>query len=479
MVEWQRIPDKPDLNYRNCQKRKLLNRLKNMTRHIKYQYCAELKATLNIFHNIFNVTHRIIYLMTKHPFFSDSSGRLVCATVTLSLAIVAVLLAAGCLGNDYQPNYDVGVSRLTPDGVTEWSVLVTTGRDTQSRNIIEFVDGSYILDEVIAEPINWSHYVRRPIKISRDGKIEWNQPVNISDCGSYVLILDTQGNVTNLFHTGMICPPVSTGEYAENSSGNFSVRGLVKETSDGGLILGGIKKESYFITKEEFIKIRINSRESQEMAEKEWVSWCVNIDDAKLNDACKSYPVSSTLFVRIVRDSVISWQRDLPDFSSESISITETKSDKGYIAGAGDTIIQLTPSGVVSNITQLRNISEYEAQPVRENNFNTYPVLIGSVVLRFDRDGRIISKESLPEGKSRTPTRDGGLLTVDKKYNQLPNGQKEPWCFAVKYNPDGSKNWTNTVSTPFGVPDPTRVIQTSDGGYVILTWGDNQTGKMD
>jgi len=412
------------------------------------------------------------------PFdFSEYRKNLFYVFIVLFFIIWVALLVAGCISRDYQPNRDVGVTKLTATGAPDWSVLVTSGRDSMANDIIESSDGNYILDYAYTE--SFARLIPHPVKISRNGKIEDDQSVNQPDCGSYVLILDTQGNMTQLYHRGIVCPPVSTGEYAENSSRNFSVRGLVKDTSDGGLILGGIKKESYFISEEEFV-IRHQSeyQETKEFAEKEWRDWCGNRTLAEANPVgCKSNPAISTILAKIAPNNEISWQRNLMNFSADSVAVTEMKSGKGYIAGVGDTIIQLTSAGTILNITQFSNISEYAQQTDDGHTTNASPVLIGSDVLWFDSNRGIIGKESLPAGKSRTSTRDGGLLIVDVKIQQVSDSQTEPRCFATKYNPDGSIAWTNTVHTPFELPNPTQVIQTSDGGFIVVSWADNQTGS--
>jgi hypothetical protein len=420
--------------------------------------------------------------MEKSPIISGTPGRVRCYAVILSLMMIVVVLAAGCLDFDTQPNRDVGITKLKASGEPDWSVLVTSGRDDIANNIIEYSDGSFILDNYYT--VGHSHLIPQPVKISRDGKIEWNQSVNLSDCGSYELILNTNGNATQLFHNGTVCPPISTGDFAENSSGNFSVRGLVKKTDDGGLVLAGIKKESYFLTKDEFVNRRqTEAHETKEYAEKLWKDWCENRALAETDPGdCKSNPIISTIIVKKNPNRSISWQLDLPASSSESMGIVERESGKGYVARFGESIIQVTSDGIVSNMTQLSNISEYQRQPAPQKKSNGESVLLGTAVLQLDSTGRIIGKDTLSPGKINsawaaidTPTRDGGLLTVEVNFTS--GAKEEPLCFASKYTSDGSLAWTSTVHTPFSLPNLGRVIQTSDGGYVVTSWANNLTTR--
>jgi hypothetical protein len=419
----------------------------------------------------------IFYLMTERPVFSDSRRRPIYAAVALTLVLGALLLAAGCIEPGYQPNRDVGVVKLTDTGNPEWSTLVTTGKDTISHDIIEASDGSYILMAAIAERKNSGNLLPHPIKISHDGQILWDNPVNKSDCGSYILILDDKGNVIQLFHQGILCPALSIGEYAENSSMNFSVHGMVKETGDGEYVLGGYKKESHLLTKDEFVKRRqIKLNEQQEYAEKMWIPYCENATPA--NDEygyCTTTPVINGIITKSTTAGIVSWQRIFPNYTADSVSVIEMKNGKGYIASFGNTVVRLGPEGTVMNTTPLGKVPEYSPPPPGRTLTENYSILLGSTALLFDKEGMITNVEPLP-GQTGTPTRDGGFLIIDARVMQSSR-QYAILSFATKYNPDGSTDWEKHIISPYAFSTPTRVIQTSDGGYIVLSVEDNQSAR--
>jgi hypothetical protein len=434
--------------------------------------------------------------MTDRQIFSERQSRWpVCVTVALLLVMVAVVLVAGCIEPGYQPNRDVGVVKLTDIGTPDWSTLVTTGRDTISDNIIETSDGSYILTAAIAEMKNSGRLAPRLIRISHEGIIEWETPVNSTDCGSFVLILDTNRNVTQLYRKGILCPTLSIGDYAENKTPNFTISGKIEKTEDLGYIFAGYNVGTPFLSKEEYVnRSQSKYQETKEYAEKTWDQVCGDDKIVNKDGICYSDPVRAITLVKADPDGTVSWQHDFPNYSSDSSSIIEMKDGRGYLALFGDTLIQLSPAGTVTNTTQLRNVPVFSPTSSGQTMKDNDSILLGTMILWFDADGRITGMEPLPAGpigtstqdgritgreplsdkQVGTPTRDGGFLMVDAKYLK-PSDQWVLQTEVAKYNPDGSVAWNNRIVSPYVFFTLTRVIQTSDGGYIILSQTDNQS----
>jgi len=402
--------------------------------------------------------------------------------LVLCIILVGMVLNAGCATNenqflDYQPNRDVGVVKLTAAGTPDWSVLVTTGKDTVSRNIIENSDGSYILTADIAERKNSGRLLPRLIKISPNGQILWDDPVGISDCGSYVLIIDSQGSILQIFHQGTTCPILSTEESAQNGSMNYIVHGSIKKTGDGGLLFGGFSKESRLLTKDEFVKGRqTRLNEPKEYAEKMWLPYCQNA--TPINDEfgyCTTPPIIKATIAKSNPDGSVSWQQDFPNYTSDPASVLVLNGGKGYVARFGNAVLRIAPDGTVLNTTMLSTVPEYSPVPPSRSMNQNYSMLSGTLALLFDENGMITRQEPVP-GQTGISTRDGGFLMINAKMMKSSTTY-DILTFATKYNTDGSIAWDNHVLSKYAFATPTRVIQTSDGGYVILSLIDNQSAR--
>jgi hypothetical protein len=401
----------------------------------------------------------------------------------LSIILMIFLLMSGCIEPGYQPNHDVGVVKLTSAGITDWGVLVTTGQETQAHNIIETSKGDYILDSYIANG-NPANPISRPLMISRDGLLEWDVPINSSECGSYALDIDSQGNVLGIAHNGTFCPSGPEGDYAENSSGNFSVKGWIIPTSDGGLVLSGVKEESHFLTEDEFVKWREGlPGETQQYAEWLWKGICNDSTIREINSIdCKSQPIPTAIIAKTAPDMSVSWQRGLPNYSTGVIPVIEMHQGKGYLAGLGNSVFCLAPDGSISNRTLLNNVPEYKPIAVNRQNADNYSMLLDMTAILFDSNGGITGKEFLQKPQPTfyynfaIPTRDGGFLTADIRTSQSSNMTVQ-MPVATKYNPDGSIEWNTSIRNPYAFRDITGLVQTSDGGYLIISEIDNQTAR--
>ncbi len=71
--------------------------------------------------------------MTARPIDPESRRRPVYATVAPVLMMVAVLLAAGCMGGDYAIDEDINVIKLNHEGSTAWMKTIDSGQERYSE----------------------------------------------------------------------------------------------------------------------------------------------------------------------------------------------------------------------------------------------------------------------------------------------------------------------------------------------------------
>jgi hypothetical protein len=117
--------------------------------------------------------------MTARPIDPKSRRRPVYAAVALVLAMVAVLLAAGCIGSDYKSDQDIHLIKLNQDGSVAWTKVIDTGKDDEVNDIIQTSDGGYIVAGGYSIP-QCNQHTHRPTtailtRFSSEGKILWEQ----------------------------------------------------------------------------------------------------------------------------------------------------------------------------------------------------------------------------------------------------------------------------------------------------------------
>ena len=87
--------------------------------------------------------------------------------------IVGVFLVAGCLYQDYVPNHDIILIKVTPTGTLEWSKTFDSGRNDEPTSVNQIADsGYYVLGEIADE----NHYGVNNIvliKFSSIGDVLW------------------------------------------------------------------------------------------------------------------------------------------------------------------------------------------------------------------------------------------------------------------------------------------------------------------
>lgn len=417
--------------------------------------------------------------MTARTLYPESRRRPRCIAVALVL-LLAMVMAAGCNTPAYHPNRDIGIVKLTSDGLPEWSALVNAGVDGSPGEFFETSDGRYILATMNPDKKNPAQFTTQWIKISHDGAILGNDTVDSSVCGSYQFDLNKEGKIVKVYWSGPVCPLKSTGDFAEESVTDITVRGSVTKISDGGYIIAGYSNETIPFTKDEFIlHEQTEFQRSKEDAEERWNGDCGNKNLVR-SWYCYKTPVFTPTLAKTNIEGNVLWQHIFQNYSADTISFIEMKAGKGYLVNFGNAAIRFLPDGTVTNVTMLDHIKEFFPSQSDVQQQGNYSLLARekhtNVALLFDRDGIITGKEYLP-GNLVTPTNDGGFFVV-YLLNMQSSASSEPFFFATKYHSDGSIAWQKPVISDNLFPQyQTQLIQTSDSGYIVMSWQENSEVK--
>jgi hypothetical protein len=104
--------------------------------------------------------------MTARPNFSGGRGRPVVVAVALCIVLVAVVLTAGC-GVPFAR--DIVVVKLAPNGSAEWVSMISTGQDTEADSIIQTKKGNYFIVAASERPVDPGFLGTGPLIVSRTG----------------------------------------------------------------------------------------------------------------------------------------------------------------------------------------------------------------------------------------------------------------------------------------------------------------------
>ncbi len=194
--------------------------------------------------------------MIAHPLVPDSRRMPVFAAVALLLVMVAVLLAAGCIGGDYKSDQDIHIIKLNQDGSVAWMKVIDTGKDDEVNDIIQTSDGGYIVAGGYSIP-QCNQNTHGPTtatltRISPVGNILWVQNYTLN---GKVLLQNDHENIIAVFQTpdagflivsqyGMIEKLDSEGNIQWNRtiSDKSALQMMIYstlQTRDGGYIFSG------------------------------------------------------------------------------------------------------------------------------------------------------------------------------------------------------------------------------------------------
>ena len=373
--------------------------------------------------------------------------------LALVLVIVVVLLAAGC---DEPPNNDIVIVKLTPNATVEWSQIINSGGNDRAFQIIQTPDNSFVLFCELP-----GQNFRCLVKISDGKNINWKLPMGsgiirgkngdiISYDGSDIFRIDAGGTIVR---------NITTKQDGDTSS--------ILETPDNGYIVGGVKDDIFENGSEIVYDERgkfIGQRPANEMTGRQM-------------------PFRQTTVARLDAKGNVIWQTYLGREGSRDPArmIVHLDDNQGYMVLAGEKIIRLDEDGIYMRITDLDAVPEYDTLSSAQKNL-TPSITYLPYFIFYNSQGMAVAKQTLKRLNVTIAgsTNDGGYIAAG-----FPGTTRLLWdqpirergqngtLHVVKLRSDGSIDRDTAVQDPV-VNSVSQIMQTSDGGYVLVCGNDKR-----
>jgi hypothetical protein len=243
--------------------------------------------------------------------------------------MAGVLLLTGCLGEDYVPNHDIFLIKVTPTGALEWSKIFDSGKDDIPISFLQTFDGGYAM--ISAREYRLGMYHSYLIKFSDIGNEQWNRTLaqreqeraapapDQSNCGEEFLAQDSDGHLlTYSSSTGI-------GELCK-----FNLQGDLVQNVTSLTVENGSKNrlEDQFYGKENICIPAINGG-----------SFCAELQSDDGKESINPFEGQKTNVVvkKLDSDGILIWEQPVITFcrpkyrdNIELTSIIQT-SDGGYV----------------------------------------------------------------------------------------------------------------------------------------------------
>ncbi|MCK9581503.1 MAG: hypothetical protein M0Q92_13795 [Methanoregula sp.] len=429
-----------------------------------------------------------------------------CGAAGTALILILFVLSCGC--GDYVPNHDVIVIGLNPDGTQAWSRTLDEGYDDVASDIVETSEGNL----VIAAGSGSRQYespVPKLIRLGRDGTLISEIPCPsmtfdltslvragegtfaASNLNGKVGFFDQNGNLVSVTETGMN----GVWSLAVAPAGGIAVAGQSWEQYPAGSI-AEYDENGTVSTRAPLASETVETPGCRETV--------LEAGDRKIPVTECVAPMRSASQAAVTlldRNGSIAWQRGYGAYGLESFwSIAAPGDGSGYYLGAFGPredgsrhryAARISGSGSIEWVTDLGPATlSYPSQwDTRQDRIRMifsgeYTQADGSVTVRpeaveFDSDGKIIARQEIAGSRIITPTSDGGFFSAGIATGHEPaaysamSGYAGGDLHALKLRDDGSVDWDRVVGD--GTADTVRkVIQTADGGFIILAERQNR-----
>jgi hypothetical protein len=432
--------------------------------------------------------------------------------ILMILVCLLLVISAGCIGTDYVANRDIVVIRLDPDGTTAWTRVIDTGYDDSARDLVETPDGGLVIAGGRTTQRNGLPSPRL-VRLSPEGTVLWDRvPGNEPGELTAVARIDG-GDYAAVSHDGRIWRLDPDGNVRWSRSTGLEQVWSVITTSDAGLIVAG--EETGRIPFGTVVVYNpdgtVSSRppfgnESVMTPGCSGTSLPVGPDRTVMVTRCTGpYEiVRQGTVTKLEGDGNVSWKRSYGAEGLQSVwSVIEDPDGGGYVV-AGFTeyprdevnvtsslvAVQLDSDGNPLQVSQIDQIGYYRP-PLLRPGPDGYDLLYVHTTLKngyFDnkpavvhlgRNGTVSAPDVIDAGVITTWTGDGGYFfagfpsTTSTDYGEAIYGRANRYSLhAVRIDPDGTLFWDREIPG-VTVNYVEKVIQTSDGGYVILAMREN------
>lgn len=409
--------------------------------------------------------------MTARPVDPGSRRRPLYTAVALVLAMVAVLLAAGCIGGDIRLDQDLAIIKLNQDGSIEWMKMINSGKDDEVTDVIQTTDGGYTVAGGYSTSMcnKWSHFPTTPkiIRLSDKGDIIWEKEyisemtdkagyadpilglVQKPDTGYY--LISEHGSILNIGPSGIFS---SRQLHDTDVLKRTDVKSIFR-TRDGGSVIAGFTFQCRF---NERIECPADRRDFQAFIEK--------LD-----------PNGNSSWFRTYEDQDFFIVSQIIELNDDRVFVSIMESAKN------ESLVILDKNGVIQNSSFIgQDLLFYRMQPKNDG----FVVFCLNRPMNFTYENYYYTSEgvrtrTISAGNNKIEYASGDLNSTtgmdSMSFLILKSGQfafsarPETNISLVKKTGDGKTIWEQQLG-PFSTDNNhvhiRHLIGTSDGGYLIV-----------
>lgn len=434
-----------------------------------------------------------------------------CGTTAACITLIFCILSCGC--GDYVPNHDVIVIRLHPDGTAAWTRTLDTGFDDVAGDIAETPAGDLVIAGGNASR-RYGSPVPKLTLLAGNGTFLTDKPCPEISGEFTALILTRDGTLAASTYDGEVGLFDAEGRLISSTATGLSGVWGIAPAKDGGIVVAGVSWEQY--PSGTFPVYDANGTLStREPVAGETVvtpgchETVLAAGDRKIPVTECVAPVMTTEQAAVVvldrNGTVIRKQGYGASGLGSFWSAASTDDGRLYLGAFGKATgeggnaqthryaVSLRPDGSVAWITDLGTANQYfpsvcDIGPDRlrliipdEYDIGDNSTSIRPIAVDLGPDGEVTGRAALNASRLITPTADRGYfsagvpITTDTPgyYDGLSGSDPRNVLHARKLTATGSVEWDHGVLTKMNGLIK-RVIQTSDGGYVILIMRENQ-----
>jgi len=344
-----------------------------------------------------------------------------------------LVLTAGCLVPDYGVGRDIMVFKVDAGGTEQWQTVIDTGGDDSASSIIQTYDGGYI---VSGEVLPWRGDQSSGVfKLDGNGSIVWNATGRGGPISS---VAETNGGIiVAVGESGTLLLDPAGKILESDAEADTTLRSVVG-TADGGFVAAGTDGEDLFVLKWDR-NLTEEWRKTYGTDDQDGAKTIIQISDG-------GYLVGGTTY--------------LPDRNGSDVWL-----------------LRLDSSGDLIRDATLGSPSQYNTVAfMNEAPGGGCAVIYNDVTLEevvFDRAGSVIEERTLNASMPIIRTAAGGYVYGTITYRSAPRFLILPGQVGVphimKLNADGLPEWDTELNATFElIGSAVSVIQTADGGYVLL-----------
>jgi len=424
--------------------------------------------------------------------------------------ILLCVLVCGC--GDYVPNHDIIVIKIYHDGSTAWTRTLDTGFDDTAGDIIETHDG-----ELVIAAGNASRKYESPspklTRLAADGTLLSDIPCPTLS-GELTSVIQTRdGDLSAATYAGVVGRFDRDGNLLSTTATGLSGVWEIAATADGGVAVAGQSSTQYPAgSVPEYDANGTVSTRAPLKNEAVETPGCretvIEAGDRKIPVTECVAPVRSAdqaASTLLDRNGSIIRQQGYGASGLESFwSIAPAEGGGYYLSAFGAAAapggnrdnhryaVFLRPDGTAGWITDLGKAAQYfpsvwdiRAGSTRvivpaEYDAGDNSTGIRAEVVEIGPGGQVTGRYFLNASRLITPTADGGFFSAGIPFGHgapgyldgLSGTDPQNELHAMKFSATGTREWDRVVRK--GVAGTIKkVIQTADGGYVILVLQQN------